>query len=342
MLSQGINLCLAGTENVMEPWTVAAFYQFAPVADPAAVRDRLQQVCEGAGTMGTILVAPEGVNGTIAGSREGIDRVLGHLRTLPGCAGLEHKESIAAKAPFYRMKVRLKREIVTMGVPGVDPNRAVGTYVAPEDWNSLIAAPDVVVIDTRNNYEVAIGTFDGAIDPHTTSFRAFPDWFRAFQETNKAPRIAMFCTGGIRCEKATAFLKSEGVEDVFHLKGGILKYLETVPEEESLWRGQCFVFDERVSVGHGLTPGPYDLCRACRMPVSAQDKASPFYVKGVSCPYCHEGRSEDQKERYRERQRQVEHAKTRGAIHIGSVPHEGAQSSSGPGSRLGREGPSDP
>ncbi|MGC1270886.1 MAG: rhodanese-related sulfurtransferase, partial [Croceibacterium sp.] len=243
------------------PVTVAALYRFAPFPDCAALRGPLDQLCQAEGIKGTLLLAPEGINGTIAGTAEGIGRVLSHIRALPHCADLDVKLSGAETMPFHRMKVRLKREIVTMGQPGIDPTASVGTYVDAADWNALIADPDTIVIDTRNDYEVAIGTFDRAIDPQTATFRDFPAWFRSVRQqllgTKQKPKVAMFCTGGIRCEKSTAFLKQEGIEDVFHLKGGILKYLETVPAEESLWRGECFVFDQRVSIGHGLALGTH-------------------------------------------------------------------------------------
>lgn len=230
--------------------TVAALYHFTRFADPAALQGPLLALCEAQGVRGTLLLAEEGINGTIAGPAEGVDAVLAHIRVLPGCAALEVKFSAADTMPFHRTKVRLKREIVTMGEPLVDPTDP-GTYVDPADWNALIADPGTVLIDTRNDYEVAVGTFDGAVDPETRSFREFPGWFRAHRDELLAgtKRVAMFCTGGIRCEKATAFLKAEGVPDVFHLKGGILKYLEEVPAEQSAWRGECFVFDERVAVG---------------------------------------------------------------------------------------------
>ena len=272
------------------PVRVAALYQFAPFADPAALREPLLAVCEAAGIRGTLLLAGEGINGTIAGTDAGLAAVLDHIRALPGCAALEVKYSEAPAMPFQRMKVRLKKEIVTLGVEGIDPLASVGTYVDPHDWNALIADPGTIVIDTRNAYEVAAGTFTRAIDPGTRSFREFPDWFRANRERllgqGTPPKIAMFCTGGIRCEKSTAFLKAEGIDSVFHLQGGILKYLETVPAEDSLWQGECFVFDERVTVGHGLTPGTYALCHACNQPVSAEDQESPLYVPGESCPAC--------------------------------------------------------
>ena len=279
----------------MSDYLIAALYKFTPLTADAGLQARIHEVCAAHDVAGTLLLAPEGINGTIAGPEAGLRAVLAFLRTLPGCADLEHKESRAEDQPFLRLKVRLKREIVTMGVPGIDPNQTVGTYVEPEDWNDLISAPDVVTIDTRNDYEVRIGQFAGAVDPQTTTFREFPDWFRRFRETRPNARIAMYCTGGIRCEKATAFVKEEGIQDVFHLKGGILKYLETVPAEDSLWEGECFVFDRRVSVGHGLVEGDHTLCHACREPLSAQDRASPLYVEGETCPYCHDDRDAAQR-----------------------------------------------
>lgn len=305
------------------PVSVAALYCFSAFSDCAGVRASLAALCEQQGLRGTLLLAPEGINGTIAGSDAAIATVLDAIRALPGCANMEVKRSAAAQMPFHRMKVRVKAEIVTMGVPGVDGTDA-GTYVEAADWNALIAAPDTIVIDTRNDYEVAVGSFAGALNPGTGSFRDFPGWFRAnraalFRE-RPAAKVAMFCTGGIRCEKATAFLKSEGIEEVFHLKGGILKYLETVPAETSRWDGECFVFDERVSLGHGLTPGTHVLCRGCRMPVSAADRASPLYVEGVACPACSDNRDEAQRAGYAERHRQAELAAARGESHIGRTP----------------------
>ncbi len=296
---------------------VAALYKFVTQPDFADRRQPLLDACVNADVKGTLLLASEGINGTIAGSRKGIDAVLAHIRSLPGCADLEHKESHAEGNPFLRMKVRLKKEIVTMGVPGTDPLAIVGTYVAPEDWNELISAPDVITIDTRNDYEVKIGTFEGAIDPKTTTFREFPAWFREFRKEHANTRVAMYCTGGIRCEKSTAFLKNEGIDEVYHLQGGILKYLETIPKEESLWRGECFVFDQRVSVGHGLELGSYDQCHACRMPISDEDKASEYYEVGVSCPHCHDSHSKEQMHRFTERQKQMELAEQRGQAHLG-------------------------
>ena len=303
------------------PIRIAALYQFARFDDPKTLRAPLLALCEANGVRGTLLLAREGINGTIAGSDSGVEAVLDHIRTLPGCDAIEVKESRAEGLPFHRTKVRLKKEIVTMGQPDLDPLAGVGTYVAPEDWNALISDPDTIVIDTRNDYEVQIGSFEGAIDPQTTSFREFPEWFRAkraeLEAEGRSPKIAMFCTGGIRCEKSTAFARAEGVEDVFHLKGGILNYLEHVPEDQSLWRGECFVFDERVSVGHGLAPGDHGLCRACRRPLDHDDMAHAHYVEGVSCPRCYPERSDEQRARYAERHRQAELARARGEEHIG-------------------------
>jgi len=305
------------------PICVAALYRFATFEDPAALREPLLEVCRENGIKGTLLLANEGINGTIAGTHKGIAQVLDHIRTLPDCAEIEVKFSGATTMPFHRMKVRLKREIVTMGQGDLDPAHNAGVYVDPEDWNALISDPDTIVIDTRNDYEVAVGQFEGAIDPKTASFRDFPEWFRSERERllgeGKEPKVAMYCTGGIRCEKSTAFLKAEGVEEVYHLNGGILKYLETVPEELSMWRGECFVFDQRVSVGHGLALGSYDLCFACRRPVSAEDKESELYEEGVSCPACYGERTDEQREAYRERQRQEELASAQGRTHVGAV-----------------------
>ncbi|WP_428409211.1 rhodanese-related sulfurtransferase [Hyphococcus sp.] len=296
---------------------VAAFYKFTPLPDFAEHQAGLLACAQANGVRGTILLASEGVNGTIAGSREGIDAVLGALKALPGCDGLDWKESYTDENPFLRMKVRLKKEIVTLGVGDVAAHKSSERYVEPHDWNRVISDPDTIVIDTRNDYEVGIGSFEGAIDPKTTSFRDFPAWFRKFREEHPIKKVAMYCTGGIRCEKSVAFLRSEGVEDVVHLKGGILKYLETVPKEESLWRGECFVFDQRVSVGHDLAPGSYDQCYACRRPITEEDKASPHYVAGVSCPYCIDEYSEERRRDFAERQKQIELAKARGEQHIG-------------------------
>jgi UPF0176 protein len=308
----------------MTEFLTAAFYKFVELPDYAELRAPLLACCQANDVKGTILLATEGINSTIAGPAVGVRAVLTYLRRDPRLADLQHKEARSAKAPFYRMKVRLKREIVTMGVPGIDPTLVVGTYVKPQDWNALIGDPDVVVIDTRNNYEVGIGTFAGAVNPDIQSFAMLPQWLAQapalHPATGKKPKVAMFCTGGIRCEKSTALLRAQGFDEVFHLEGGILKYLETIPPEQSLWQGQCFVFDERVSVGHGLIPGQHDLCRACRQPLDDADIASPLFEAGVSCPKCHAITRDIQKDGARERQRQWELAKARQQVHIGASP----------------------
>ena len=300
---------------------VAALYKFTPFADPEALRAALLAACEEHGIKGTLLFAREGINGTIAGTDNALASVLGHILALPGCADLEVKFSAAPDMPFHRMKVRVKSEIVTMGEPNIDPTLSVGTYVDPHDWNALIADPETIVIDTRNDYEVAVGTFAGAVDPQTPSFRDFPAWFRAHRDELLAgkKRVAMFCTGGIRCEKSTSFLRAEGVEEVYHLKGGILRYLEQVPEDQSLWEGECFVFDERVSVGHGLAQGTFQLCRACRRPLDEAALSHPDYEDGVSCPACIGERTPEQRAGYAERQRQEALARARGELHVGAV-----------------------
>lgn len=299
-------------------FTVAALYHFTRFENPAALRAPLLALAEAQGVRGSLLLAREGVNGTIAGPRAGIDAVLAHLRALPGCGALEWKESTAQEMPFGRMKVRLKREIVTMGEPDVDPRAAVGHYVEPAEWNALISAPDVVVIDTRNDYEVEIGTFEGAIDPKTKSFRDFPKWWKENSARFHNKRVAMFCTGGIRCEKSTNYLLAQGVEEVFHLKGGILKYLEEVPEDDSLWNGDCFVFDGRVSLRHGLRQGNYTSCHACRRPLAPADLQHPAYEDGVCCHHCVDEYSEADRARFRERERQMGLAAKRGAAHLGA------------------------
>jgi UPF0176 protein len=299
---------------------VAALYQFAPFEDPLTLQTPLQDLCKMQGIKGTILIAREGINGTIAGTGDGVDIILAHIRTLPGCAALEVKFSRAETMPFLRMKVRIKKEIVTLGVAGIDPARDVGRYVEAEDWNALISDPDVIVIDTRNDYEVGIGTFKGAINPKTKSFSEFPDWFRANRDLLPPnAKVAMFCTGGIRCEKSTAFLRAEGVANVAHLKGGILKYLETMPPADSLWEGQCFVFDDRVSVGHRLEIGSLNLCRGCRTPIGETAKASPHFIDGVQCPSCAHSRTDVQRRRYAERQKQIDLAEKRGTGHLGET-----------------------
>ncbi len=297
-------------------YRITALYHFARLDDPAALRAPLLALCESEGVRGTLLLAREGINGTISGPKEGVTRVLDFIRALPGCADLAWKDSHSATPPFGRMKVRVKREIVTMGVADVDPRAATGHYVAPAEWNALIAAPDVAVIDTRNAYEVAIGSFEGAVDPGTDSFRDFPGWWQANKGRFHNKRVAMFCTGGIRCEKSTNYLLSQGVEEVYHLKGGILKYLEEVPEEQSLWRGACFVFDGRVSVEHGLRAGPHVLCHACRRPILPEDRGRPEYEAGVACHHCTHETSAEDKARFRERHKQVALAAARGERHI--------------------------
>lgn len=310
----------------MPPVRVATLYQFTRFDDCPGIRHMLKAACDRAGVRGTLILAPEGINGTIAGEGEAVDEVVRLIRALPGCADMAVKNSHANEPPFHRMKVKIKAEIVTMGEPGISPLEGVGAYVAPADWNALISDPGTILIDTRNAYEVEVGTFANAIDPGTASFRDFPAWFRerrASLTQGKNPKIAMFCTGGIRCEKATALLKAEGIEEVYHLQGGILKYLEEVPAEESLWQGECFVFDQRTCLTHGLEPGSFEICHACRMPVAPEDKADPRYEDGVSCPACHGARTPEQRERYAERHRQARLAEERGESHIGHRSDDG-------------------
>lgn len=292
---------------------VAALYHFARLDDYAALQEPLRALCEAQGVRGTLLLAREGVNGTISGLRAGIDAVLAWLRTDARLAALEHKESFSDRHPFLRLKIKLKQEIVTLGVPFVDPTEVVGTYVAPQDWNALISDPDVIVIDTRNDYEVAIGSFEGAIDPHTQSFRQFPQYVAEHLDPAKHRKVAMFCTGGIRCEKASSYMKQQGFAEVYHLKGGILKYLEEIPPEQSLWQGECFVFDERVGVTHGLQEGVAELCHGCRRAVTPAGKLSPKYEEGISCEACHDGLSDDQRARFAERRLQLRLAAERAA-----------------------------
>jgi UPF0176 protein len=297
---------------------VVALYKFTPVGDPSALREAIEMRCRDGGIRGTMLVAGEGVNGTLAGPRAAIDGLVGFLAQAIGRDRMEVKFADAQAMPFHRLKVKVKPEIVTLRVGGLDFEKGVGAYVEPTDWNALIADPDTVVIDTRNEYEVSIGSFERAEDPKTTSFTEFPGWVEENRERLEGKRIAMFCTGGIRCEKASAFMKSAGFPDVYHLKGGILRYLEEVPATESLWQGECFVFDERVSVGHGLQQGAARICRVCQTPLDAEALASPLYEEWVSCPACHGERTEEDRERYRERQKQVLLAARSGHTHIGS------------------------
>jgi len=297
---------------------VVALYKFVALEKPERLRGPLLDLMQAHGIRGTLLLAIEGINGTVAGSRAAINALLAWLKNDPRFSGLEHKESVTDEMPFYRSKVKLKKEIVTMGVADIDPIRNTGNYVSPQDWNTLIEDPEVTLIDTRNDYEVQIGTFDNAINPETSNFREFPEFVKSSLDPEKHKKIAMFCTGGIRCEKSTAYLKQQGFADVYQLRGGILKYLEEVPEKDSHWHGECFVFDERVTVDHSLNRGHYDQCHACRMPITTEDKNSEHYLPGISCPHCFEQTSEEQRQRFAERQRQVTLAKNRGETHIGS------------------------
>jgi UPF0176 protein len=286
-------------------WIVAAFYKFVTLDNCEHRRQNLLDICQQQEIKGTMLLAPEGINGTISGTRSSIDNILAYLRSDPCFQDLEHKESIAQKAPFDRLKVKLKQEIVTFGIPTVDPIHRVGTYVKPQDWNQLIANPDVVVVDTRNNYEVEIGTFQGAIDPHTDSFTEFPEYVATHLNPQQHKQVALFCTGGIRCEKATSYLLAQGFEEVYHLQGGILKYLEEVPAAESLWEGECFVFDDRVAVTHGLEPGTHQLCWGCGNPITPVDLTAPHYEPGICCPRCYPTMTPTQRASRTERWRQL-------------------------------------
>ena len=296
---------------------VAALYRFAAFPDFKSFHAPLLELMLEQEVRGTLLLAAEGINGTIAGPRKGVDTVVDRIRRDRRFAGLETRESYVEENPFYRTRVKLRKEIVTMGVENIDPRHIAGTYVDPADWNDLISDPEVCLLDTRNKYEVEIGTFKGAVNPETDSFRDFPDYVKQNLDPSKHKKVAMFCTGGIRCEKSTAYLKQQGFDEVYHLKGGILKYLEQVPASDSKWQGECFVFDNRVTVNHKLERGDYDQCHACRMPVTVADKRSEHYRQGVSCPHCHDRRRSEQVKRYAERERQVELAKRRGESHIG-------------------------
>ena len=296
---------------------VCALYKFARLDNFETLKTPLLKTMERLDIFGTLLLAREGINGTVAGSRSSIDQLLEWLKADPRLADLETRESTTGSVPFRRTRVKLKKEIVTMGVEGLDPTCTVGTYIKPEDWNDLISDPDVLVIDTRNDYEVQIGSFKHAINPKTRTFRELPDYVARQMNPEQHTKVAMFCTGGIRCEKSTAYLKGKGFEEVYHLRGGILKYLETVPEEKSLWQGECFVFDDRVTVNHQLEKGQYDQCHACRRPVTEADKQSEHYIQGVSCPHCFDKHSEKQKHRFSEREKQMQLAKLRGEAHLG-------------------------
>ena len=296
---------------------VAAMYKFVQLPDYKEIRDPLLDHMIAHGVKGTLLLAEEGINGTVAGSREAIDGLVDYLNTDPRFQGLSYKESLVAEMPFYRTKVKLKKEIVTMGIPGTDPTTLNGQRVDPKDWNDLISDPDVILIDTRNDYEIGIGTFKNAVSPETGTFREFPEYVKQNLDPEKHKKVAMFCTGGIRCEKSTNYLLTQGFDQVFHLNGGVLKYLEEVPQEESLWEGECFVFDGRVSVDHNLEEGLYEQCFACRRPLSEEQRASEKYQLGISCPYCYDTMSDEQRQRFMERQRQIEFSKSRNEKHLG-------------------------
>lgn len=299
-------------------YVVCAMYKFVTLDNFEEIRTPLLATMKSLNVFGTLLLAKEGINGTVAGSREGIDQLLSWLRKDPRLSDIDFKESYTQERPFLRTKVKLKKEIVTMGVEGIDPKRVVGSYVEAKDWNKLISDPDVLLVDTRNDYEVQVGTFKGALNPETETFREFPQYVKEQLNPAKHKKVAMFCTGGIRCEKSTAYLKEQGFEEVYHLKGGILKYLEDVPKEDTLWEGECFVFDDRVTVNHQLEKGHYDQCHACRLPITDEDKASDLYERGVSCPHCYDKLTERQKQRFSEREKQMRLAKSRGEIHMGT------------------------
>ncbi|MBB1270354.1 rhodanese-related sulfurtransferase [Shewanella sp. SR44-3] len=302
----------------MSQVVVCALYKFVTLPHYQALRAPLLAVMEASDIRGTLLLAQEGINGTVAGTQAAIDGLLAWFDTQEGLTNIVTKVSFDTEMPFYRTKVKLKKEIVTMGVEGIDPRKVVGTYVKPKDWNALISDPDVILVDTRNDYEVQIGTFKHAVNPVTETFREFPEYVKQNLDPAKHKKVAMFCTGGIRCEKSTAYLKEQGFDEVYHLEGGILKYLEEVKQEESMWEGECFVFDNRVSVNHNLEKGVYDQCNACRMPITEQDKLLPSFVQGVSCPHCIDKIPQEQRQRFIERERQVQLARQRGEAHIGS------------------------
>ena len=298
--------------------TVCAMYRFVDLPQYESLREPLLSEMLRHDIKGTLLLASEGINGTVSGTQNDIDALLAWLKAMPEFADLGYKFSFDESQPFYRTKVKLKKEIVTMGVEGIDPKQVVGTYVQAKDWNALISDPEVLLIDTRNDYEVEIGTFEGAINPSTETFREFPDYVGAHLDPEKHKKVAMFCTGGIRCEKSTAYLKEQGFDEVYHLEGGILKYLEEVPKEETMWKGDCFVFDNRVAVNHDLEKSAYDQCHACRLPITEEDMAHAHYKRGVSCPRCYGKHTPEQVQRFEERQRQIDLAKARGQGHIGT------------------------
>lgn len=298
-------------------YTVCALYQFASLENYTEMRQPIIKLMNKLNIKGTLLLAHEGINGTVAGKQQAIDTLLNHLMSDPRLSNLSYKFSYDDQQPFYRAKVKLKKEIVTLGVDGVNPNKLAGTYVKPQEWNDLISDPEVILIDTRNDYEIEIGTFKNAINPNTTTFREFPAYAESNLDKTKHKKVAMFCTGGIRCEKSTAFLKAQGFEEVYHLEGGILKYLEEVPKENSLWEGECFVFDNRVAVNHDMQKGQYDQCHACRMPITEEDMRSPYYQKGISCHHCYHTTTDEQKARFAERHKQQQLAQDRGEEHIG-------------------------
>lgn len=299
-------------------YIVAALYKFVQLPDFRELQPKILKVCVDNNVQGTLLLAHEGINGTVSGTRDAIDTLLAYLKSDDRFSDINPKEAINSEQPFYRMKVRLKNEIVTLGAPGTDPKKMVGAYVKPKDWNTLISDPDVLLVDTRNDYEVEVGTFKGALNPKTTTFREFKDYVEKNLDPEKHKKVAMFCTGGIRCEKSTSYLLREGFEEVYHLEGGILQYFEDVPEQESTWEGECFVFDQRVTVNHSLEKGSYDQCYACRFPITEEEKQSEKYLKGISCPHCFDDLTTEKKQRFAERQKQIELAKLRGVIHIGS------------------------
>ncbi len=301
---------------------IAALYKFVGLPDFRELQQPLLDFCNTRQIKGTLLLAHEGINGTVAGTRQAINELLDYLKSDPRLADLDHNVSLDDGTHFFHMKVMLKKEIVTMGVEDIDPTQTVGTYVEPKDWNALISDPDVVLVDTRNDYEYEVGTFEGAINPKTETFRELPKFVAENLDPTKHKKVAMFCTGGIRCEKSTAYLKQQGFSEVYHLKGGILKYLEDVPEEKSLWRGECFVFDNRVAVNHKLEKGGYNLCHGCRLPISEEDKKSEKYVEGITCPRCFDKQTPAQRARFAERQKQIELAKKRNQPHIGAPPPE--------------------